>query len=523
MLEQEVRSAGPKVLELEQVANSATSFETSITIEFNPDKPVPINSPRKARLTIHHSGRARHKKPATLMELENFEGFWYGGPVRDAFADYAEICGAGQKFANRGTVIAESLEVKAKGASVTGKALKELALQAWCEAFGLPAPDFKEMKAKADKKKSAEAEMKAQRLEMLKTDPERVQKWNKIRYSEKKACDYKGADLQGLDLQSILFEDIDIRNSCFDDCNLTKADFNHTDFRNCSFKNAILVDISTSPDGLFSGSDFSGADMTGSSFTGSWIGCKLDNARLVGATVRGNGFGKASLVNTDFSGAELSLCDFKGADLSTVNFTGAEFAGCSYSADTKWPDGFDKPNGVLFVGGGSDPFLLRELEASTIHGSVDFDTFIEQLNQKCDKDRLKKSLKMLKSETFQLFSEVHDDSIVGIVKSQTDADLVYSCRLTNTGEFSCCTQNLNVCGGLRGALCKHLLVLLIGLAKAQELDSTKTYQWVMQSLARKPELNRDVATEVFMRYKGAEAGELDWRPTETMPEDYYAY
>jgi hypothetical protein len=27
----------------------------------------------------------------------------------------------------------------------------------------------------------------------------------------------------------------------------------------------------------------------------------------------------------------------------------------------------------------------------------------------------------------------------------------------------------------------------------------------------------------FLRYKGAEAGEIDWRPTETMPEDYYAY
>jgi hypothetical protein len=27
----------------------------------------------------------------------------------------------------------------------------------------------------------------------------------------------------------------------------------------------------------------------------------------------------------------------------------------------------------------------------------------------------------------------------------------------------------------------------------------------------------------FIRYKGAEAGEVDWRPTETIPEDYYAF
>jgi hypothetical protein len=28
--------------------------------------------------------------------------------------------------------------------------------------------------------------------------------------------------------------------------------------------------------------------------------------------------------------------------------------------------------------------------------------------------------------------------------------------------------------------------------------------------------------EIFIRRKGAEAGEVDWRPTETVPEDYYA-
>jgi hypothetical protein len=28
--------------------------------------------------------------------------------------------------------------------------------------------------------------------------------------------------------------------------------------------------------------------------------------------------------------------------------------------------------------------------------------------------------------------------------------------------------------------------------------------------------------DLFLRYNGAEAGEVDWRPTETIPEDYYA-
>ena len=53
---------------------------------------------------------------------------------------------------------------------------------------------------------------------------------------------------------------------------------------------------------------------------------------------------------------------------------------------------------------------------------------------------------------------------MGVVKSQSSKDLVYSCRLAADGAFGCCTQNLRPCGGLRGALCKHLLVLIVGLA-----------------------------------------------------------
>ena len=43
------------------------------------------------------------------------------------------------------------------------------------------------------------------------------------------------------------------------------------------------------------------------------------------------------------------------------------------------------------------------------------------------------------------------------------------------------------------------------------------------SKAHKPNLDKDVMSEAILRYKGAEAGEIDWRPTETVPEDYYAF
>ena len=155
-------------------------------------------------------------------------------------------------------------------------------------------------------------------------------------------------------------------------------------------------------------------------------------------------------------------------------------------------------------------------------GKIDLKSFIKTLSANTDPSRMGKVTKMLSADRFQLFSEVTTEHVTGVVKSQTDHELVYACRLGNGGEFFCCTQNLNHCGGLRGALCKHVLVLVIGLAQSGQLDPALANAWAKASRQRKPELDRDAATATFVRYKGAEAGEVDWRPTETIPEDYYA-
>jgi hypothetical protein len=154
--------------------------------------------------------------------------------------------------------------------------------------------------------------------------------------------------------------------------------------------------------------------------------------------------------------------------------------------------------------------------------TIDLPGFIRKLSTSTDPARMDKVTKMLRAERFQLFSEVIADHVTGVVKSQTDTTLVYACRLGNSGDYFCCTQNLNPCGGLRGALCKHILVLIVGLAQAGALDPSLANAWATSSRNKKPALDRDAATATFVRYKGAEAGEVDWRPTETIPEDYYA-
>jgi hypothetical protein len=154
-------------------------------------------------------------------------------------------------------------------------------------------------------------------------------------------------------------------------------------------------------------------------------------------------------------------------------------------------------------------------------GGTNFADLLASLEHK-DPSRMSKALDMLKKERFKLFAQVEGDSIIGVVRSQSEAERVYSCRLTSAGSYACCTQNLNACGGLRGALCKHLLVLIVGLARAGQIDPAVVDAWVKASRAQKPELDRDIMTATFLRHKGAEAGEIDWRPTETIPEDYYA-
>ena len=35
-------------------------------------------------------------------------------------------------------------------------------------------------------------------------------------------------------------------------------------------------------------------------------------------------------------------------------------------------------------------------------------------------------------------------------------------------------------------------------------------------------MDTKLCAQTFVQYKGVEAGTVDWRPTETIPEDFYA-
>jgi uncharacterized protein YjbI with pentapeptide repeats len=232
------------------------------------------------------------------------------------------------------------------------------------------------------------------------------------------------------------------------------------------------------------------------------------NATLLPASVRAGGSRTARGQKL----RDLALAAW--AEAFGLQLTGAEISG----AATRSPGGFKPAPTVTPVTTGPAARRLPAVEP----GSLDFTAFLGRLHARVEATRVRKALAMLKAERFQLFFEVAEDALVGVVKSQSNAELVYSCRLTAEGNFGCCTQNLRPCGGLAGKPCKHLLVLVVGLAKAGKLDPATADGWLAAGAERKPEVDKEAMSATFLRYKGAEAGEVDWRPTETIPEDFYA-
>jgi hypothetical protein len=66
------------------------------------------------------------------------------------------------------------------------------------------------------------------------------------------------------------------------------------------------------------------------------------------------------------------------------------------------------------------------------------------------------------------------------------------------------------------------MVLVVGLARTGQITLPQALQWMEATNGKGPKKNDELCAETFIQYKGAEAGEVDWRPTETIPEDFYA-
>jgi hypothetical protein len=139
--------------------------------------------------------------------------------------------------------------------------------------------------------------------------------------------------------------------------------------------------------------------------------------------------------------------------------------------------------------------------------------------------KMQKAILMFKKERNLLY--IDSDAVAGtlkaVIKSQSHPDeLEYAVSLNKDGTFFCTTQNLRPCGGLRGQICKHLILSLVALVKSGAMTGRDLAGWVKETIANRPLLNKDEATQIFLKYKNALSGAVDWRPVEILPEDFMA-
>jgi uncharacterized protein YjbI with pentapeptide repeats len=460
------RTAGPKIRELAAAVSGSKRYETTAEVD--------LGKGEHARLEVYGglNGRQASVSARSRYFREGTDSFdWINGATFEQC-----LFNLADRWPNA-TLRLDT--VTAKGSrTVRGPKLQELAAAAWAEAFGVATETPEQLRERQEAQQATALKERDVLMRQIRMNGAAV--WNALDYRERDRLDLRGIDLSGAYLSALkLWSRDDLQGSRFDRANLTGAEF----------ANSVLHAAS-----------FAGASLTKAGFEAS----KCEKASFVGANL---------------TKADLTRAKLQGADFTDATLTGAKLGKAQFDEHTKFPAGFKPPTDMIWKGIGPRPGApARRAKA----GTMDFDTFMNRLGNKMETAKLNKAKSMLRAERFQLFADVKPDSLTGVVRSQSDPDLVYSCRLASDGSFGCCTQNLRHCGGLQGTPCKHLLVLIVGLAKAEQLDPATVDGWVDASRSHQPSLDKDVMSEAFLRYKGAEAGEVDWRPTETLPEDFYA-
>jgi uncharacterized protein YjbI with pentapeptide repeats len=486
------KGLGPRVLELEQAAQPARRFTTAAVFDL-PDSFIEVS--------IEWKGPG---KPVEAVSRHFRGGVWatvYRKPrsVGLAVAVLGHTCG--------GAVLRlDSVKAKCDGGTLRDKEVKQLALAAWCEAAGVEAVSPDSLKERQQAQKAGKEALREELLQELRGGAKGVAAWNarppeqRLKASPFEAIDLTGADLTGADLHRLAFP-----GANFSGVKLTGADLNSCDLRQANLEKADLTEV-VGRDAKFTRANLAGAVLRKADlWSATLAGADLTGADLREATLRGVNLGRANLCGADLSGAALERARFDAA---------------LHDEKTRWSSGIAPSHRLKWAGKTKTPAAPKPTVAPV--PGLDFDSFMTRLRGQVDGARLGNALQMLKAERFQLFAEVKPEALVGIVRSQSSTERIYSCRLAADGSFACCTQNLRPCGGLAGSLCKHLFVLIVGLAKAGAVDPSTVDAWVRASRMQRPLLDKEVMSETFLRYKGAEAGEVDWRPTETIPEDYYA-
>ncbi len=341
--------------------------------------------------------------------------------------------------------------------------------------------------------KKTSAPRPAKLLAVLREGPKAVQAWNlKVAKGPKK---FRKANLAEAKLSHVVLAGLDFTAGVFDEATLYQAHLEGTILADASLKKANLKSARLDRANL-EGADLSEAD--------------LSKANLSCANLQ-----RANLTGAKLDKADLAFADLRGANLTAASLLAANLMGIATDAGTQLPAGMTRPAATD---------SKDSAAPSGAKKPADLPSFMKLLANKSEPGRFERALKMLKSGKIQLFTDVAPDHVVGVVQSQSMDNKVYSCHLRSDGKFACVSAHLENCMGLgEGKPCKHLLVLLVGMVHSGQLDPATAMLWVSTKAKKGTRKDTNVLADTLIRYKGALAGEVDWRPTETVPEDFYAF
>ncbi|TFG30172.1 MAG: hypothetical protein EU532_01670 [Promethearchaeota archaeon] len=138
--------------------------------------------------------------------------------------------------------------------------------------------------------------------------------------------------------------------------------------------------------------------------------------------------------------------------------------------------------------------------------------------------KVMKAISMFRKERNLLYIDKTEGAFKAVIKSQSQPHKYeYACTLRSDGSYFCSSQNLYRCGGLRGGVCKHIILSLIAIIKQGNSTSKELIGWLKNSLNKKAILDKPEATAIFLKYKNALEGKIEWRPVEIYPEDFMAF
>jgi uncharacterized protein YjbI with pentapeptide repeats len=364
-----------------------------------------------------------------------------------------------------------------------GTSLKLLPCQAICELFILAIPQTEPVAVSLLTALTGGIEA------FFRKGEESLRLWNLATEMERRAlADCQNANLAGMSLPGLEFSKLNATGANFEKANLATAQFREANLRHAHLRGAKLKEAN------LGNSDCRGADAEKAD---------LSQAVLTGSDWRGANLKRANLKKADVKGVR-----FQAADLTDAILDGVVAGNTQYDDSTLFPDGFKPGQGWVSTSG--DPN----------EGVENFDALMGALAGLIGHNRSSPLYALNNAHVVPLWSEGDEDGVRGVVPESAKSTTFRACRLTSAGAHECCKQDFTLCTDAGKGMCQHVLVLLLDLARRERIALADALRWARLSLAHDRSADPEILARVFASY--AESTQTDYRPNETLPEDYYA-